>query len=238
MTVLPLDPAANRNPEALREFLEQCQAAAVRAGRAQLVSISLEVDALDPLAVLESIFEPTERHFYVERPAERLALAGAEAVLSFAAAGPGRFEACQRWIDETLDNTIAVGNLSVPFAGPHFFAAFAFLDGAEPGERFPPASVFVPRWQVALHDGRTAAVANLVVEAGTRIDLLAEKVWRAHAKFGAFAYAEPAFTEPAARPAALSEGGGAEHYAAAVTRALARIEAEPTRRSCWPGPRI
>jgi menaquinone-specific isochorismate synthase len=225
MTVLPLDPAANRNPEALRGFLQQCQAAAIRAGRAQLVSISLEVDALDPLAVLESIFEPTERHFYVERPAERLALAGAEAVLSFAAAGPGRFEACQRWIDETLDNTIAVGNLSVPFAGPHFFAAFAFLDGAEPGAAFPPASVFVPRWQVALHDGRTAAVANLVVEAGTRIDLLAEKVWRAHAKFGAFAYAEPAFTEPAARPAALSEVGGSEHYSAAVTRALARIEA-------------
>ena len=53
MTILPLNPAENASPEALRVFLTQCQAVAVKAGRAQLVSISLEVDALDPLAVLE-----------------------------------------------------------------------------------------------------------------------------------------------------------------------------------------
>jgi len=224
MTILPLDPAANLNPAALRDFLSQCRAAAAAAGRARLVSISLAVEALDPLAVLESIFEATERHFYVERPAERFALAGAEAVLSFTAAGPGRFEACQRWIDETLEHAIAVGNLAAPFTGPHFFAAFTFLDAGEPGAPFAPASVFVPRWQVALHDGRTVAVANLVVDAATEVDVLAEKVWRAHAKFGAFAYAAPDFTEPAARPAAIREVGGAGHFPAAVRRALARIE--------------
>jgi len=81
----------------------------------------------------------------------------------------------------------------------------------------------VPRWQVALHDGRTVAVANLVVDAATEVDVLAEKVWRAHAKFGAFAYAAPDFTEPAARPAAIREVGGAGHFPAAVRRALARI---------------
>jgi menaquinone-specific isochorismate synthase len=224
MRILPLDPAANRNPAALRDFLAQCQAAAAASGHAQLVSISLEVEALDPLAVLESIFEATERHFYVERPAERFALAGAEAVLRFSAAGPGRFEACQRWIDETLEHSIAVGNLAAPFAGPHFFAAFTFLENAEPGAPFAPASVFVPRWQVAVREGRTVAVANLVVDAGSAVDVLAEKVWRAHAKFGAFAYAAPAFAEPAAQPAAMTEVGGAGHYPAAVRRALARIE--------------
>ena len=70
MTILPLDPAANPTRAALKEFLVQCHQAASAKGRPQLVSISLEVDALDPLAVLESIFEPRERHFYVERPAE------------------------------------------------------------------------------------------------------------------------------------------------------------------------
>ena len=56
MLVLPLHPAHNASPEALMAFLGQCRDAAVRDGHAKLVSISLAVDALDPLAVLESIF--------------------------------------------------------------------------------------------------------------------------------------------------------------------------------------
>src|SRR5690349_22545662 len=50
VTILPLHPADNASPEALRSFLEQCRAKAVQAQRPQLVSISLAVDALDPLA--------------------------------------------------------------------------------------------------------------------------------------------------------------------------------------------
>lgn len=190
MTILPLDPAANASPEALRNFLTQCQAVAAQRGRTQLVSISLLVDALDPLAVLESIFEPGEQHFYVERPAERLAVAGAEAVLSFTASGPERFAACQRFIDDTLANTLAVGDQRLAFAGPHFFTAFSFQTETEAGEPFAAASVFVPRWQVGQRDGRTVAVANLPVAPDAPVDALAEKVWRAHAKFSRFEYAE------------------------------------------------
>ena len=45
MTILPINPAANANPEALAAFLEQCRAAAIRSGRSKLVSISIVVDA-------------------------------------------------------------------------------------------------------------------------------------------------------------------------------------------------
>jgi menaquinone-specific isochorismate synthase len=224
MTILPLDPAANATPAALRDFLLQCREAAARAGRPQLVSISLEVEALDPLAVLESIFEAQERHFYVERPAEGLAVAGAEAVLAFTASGPDRFAACQRFIDETLENTLAVGDLSAPFAGPHFFAAFTFADATEAGEPFEAATIFVPRWQVARRDGRTVAVANLVVDAAAPIEALAEKVWRARSKFGAFDYAAPEFPgRSAAAGAEVAGVGGDGSYTQAVTRALAGI---------------
>ena len=93
MTILPLNPSANATPEALHAFLAQCRAAAVGDGRPRLVSISVEVEPLDPLAVVESIFEPGELHFYAERPAEDWAVAGAEAVLALTAEGPGRFAA-------------------------------------------------------------------------------------------------------------------------------------------------
>lgn len=190
MTILPIHPAENASPDALRGFLQQCQAAAARAGKPQLVSISLAVDALDPLAVLESIFEPTEPHFYTEHPAGETAVAGAEVALEFEASGPLRFAAVKRWVDETLANTIAVGDVDAPFGGPHFFAAFAFHDTTQPGEPFGPAYGFVPRWQVARAGATTTAVANLVVTEDANLDPLVERVWRAHAKFRRFEYSE------------------------------------------------
>jgi menaquinone-specific isochorismate synthase len=224
MTILPLEAAGSRTPEALLGFLGQCRATAARLGRPQLVSISLEVDALDPLAVLESIFEAREPHFYVERPAERLAVAGAEAATAFSAEGPDRFPACRRFVEETLSNAVAVGDLSAPFSGPHFFAAFAFSDRAEPGEPFPAATVFVPRWQVAHSRGRTVAIANLSVDGNSPVEALTERVWRAHAKFHAFDYAEPDFPGGAAPPRTrVTEVGPAGGFARAVERALEGI---------------
>ncbi|PTY04814.1 isochorismate synthase [Opitutaceae bacterium EW11] len=226
MTILPLDPRENETPEALFRFLSECQAVAVRKRHAQLVSISLEVESLDPLAVLESIFEAGEQHFYVEQPANGLAVAGAEAVLSFSANGPGRFAACQQFVDEALANALAVGDLASPFSGPHFFHAFSFFNDVGGTEPFSAATVFVPRWQVATREGRTTAVANLSIDAASPLELLAERIWRARKKFARFEYSAPGF-RPASKPAAISVADvlapGA--YEASVAAAVRRIAA-------------
>ncbi len=225
MTILPINPAANANPDALRAFLDQARAAAIRAGRAKLVSISLAVDALDPLAVLESIFEPGEPHFYAERPDIGSAIAGAETAVVFEAHGRDRFLAVQRWIDDTLEHTIAVGDVNAPFGGPHFFTSFAFNDDVEAGEPFPAARVFVPRWQVARAGSITTAVANLVVAPQADLAALSERVWRAHAKFVNFEYGEkaPAETHGAVLPVFRSTEAG--DYRGAVAQAVVRIGA-------------
>ncbi|HEY0947740.1 MAG TPA: isochorismate synthase [Opitutaceae bacterium] len=225
MTILPINPAENASPEALRDFLAQCREAARRDGRAKLVSISLTVDALDPLAVLESIFEPGEVHFYTEHPAAASALAGAEAVVAHTAQGADRFAEIQRFIDDTLAHTIAVGDIAAPFGGPHFFANFAFLDAIESGEAFPAAHAFVPRWQVSRAGEVTTAVANLLVAPDADLAALAQRVWRAHGKFRGFSYGER--TEPATPNAhaphfTISEPGD---YRGAVARGLACIAA-------------
>ena len=190
MTILPLNPAANASPEALWAFLVECRDAAVRDGHAKLVSISLAVDALDPLAVLESIFDPGEPHFYTERPGIESAIAGAEVAVAHEAHGAERFASVQQWMDETLAHTVAVGDVAAPFGGPHFFAGFTFRDEIEAGEVFPAARVFVPRWQVARAGTTTTAVANLLVTPETDLAALAERVWRAHRKFSQFEYGE------------------------------------------------
>jgi len=235
MTILPLHPAEQSSPDALRSFLAQCRDAARCDGRPKLVSISLAVDALDPLAVLESIFEPGEQHFYAERPGLASALAGAEAVLTHEAHGPGRFDSVQAFIDQTLADTIAVGDVAAPFGGPHFFAAFTFLDEVDPGEPFPAARVFVPRWQVARAGEVTTAVANLVVGPDSDLDPLTARVWRAHAKFRNFEYRGTGVPpvglsdqvkthgrDARATPVTCREVGD---YPTAVTRALAYVGA-------------
>jgi menaquinone-specific isochorismate synthase len=239
MLVLPLHPANNASPEALMAFLRQCRDAAVRDGHAKLVSISLAVDALDPLAVLESIFEPHEPHFYAERPASGTAVAGAEVAVAFEAHGPTRFAEVQRWVTEILQHTVAVGDVTAPFGGPHFFAGFAFHDEVEAGEPFPAAYAFVPRWQVALAGTTTTAVANLWVTADADLGALALRVWRAHQKFTRFEYQDSedgglgSGGMPSARGAPPREEGTPPtwtrsetgDYRASVARALDRIAA-------------
>ncbi len=221
MTILPIHPAENASPEALVAFLRQCREAARSDGRERLVSISLKVGALDPLAVLEAIFEPGELHFYAERPSINTAIAGAEAVLVHEAFGPGRFASVRRFMDDTLARTIAVGDVDAPFGGPHFFNAFAFLDNVEAGEAFPAARVFVPRWQVARAGDMTTAVANLPVSPESDLVQLAERVWRAHVKFRHFDCAAPAGSETSAHTAFRTTEVG--DYRAAVKGGLAAI---------------
>jgi len=223
MTILPLRPAENATPEALRSFLRECQAAAVRDRHAKLVSISLAVDALDPLAVLESIFEPAEPHFYAERPAIETAIAGAEIAAAYEARGADRFANVQRWAADVIQHTVAVGDVGAPFGGPHFFAAFTFRDEIEHGDPFPAAYMFVPRWQVALAGTTTTAVANLLVTAEADLDALAMRVWRAHQKFRSFGFHEAAVNDvPEHRPPVFTTREAGD-YRAAVGRALQLI---------------
>lgn len=221
MTILPIHPAENASPEALVAFLRQCREAARSDGRERLVSISLKVDALDPLAVLEAIFEPGELHFYAERPNTQTVIAGAEALLTHEASGADRFASTQRFMDDVLARTIAVGDVDAPFGGPHFFSAFTFLNEVEPGEAFPASRVFVPRWQVARAGDITTAVANLLVAPDADLVTLGERIWRAHQKFNHFDYATAASTEPDAPVAFQTTEVG--DFRAAVAGGLSAI---------------
>lgn len=223
MKRLPVNPTENPTPDSLRAFLLQCVALAREAGRPQLVSISLAVNHLDPLAVLESIFEPTELHFYAERPAQGFAVAGAEVVLEFSAAGPERFTQARDRIARILADTIAVGPLDEPFAGPHFFFANSFAHEAPADAPFPALRFFVPRWQVARMGDATVAVANLLITVDAPIDLIAAKVWKAHGKFGAFDYRSAKRKDRPSAPKQAEEIGGEGSYQRAVAQALGEI---------------
>ena len=214
-----------RDEATLRRFLEGCRDAAKAKGHFQIASISLAVKHIAPLAVLQSIYEPDELHFFMERSADDEAIACAEAVVQGTFDGPERFASVKAFAEEILENTIVVGDLSEPFSGPHFFTAFSFEDNVESGSVFPAATVFLPRWQVARSRGKYGAVANIRVDADTDIDAAVARVWGAYRKFGAFDYSdEPEVEVEAQQPNVLGRSELAEGvYAGAVEEALAQI---------------
>lgn len=231
MKILALPPADTSSREALEHFLDECRQVARATARAQLVSITLECERLDPLAVLESIYEPGELHVYAERPSAEFAVAGADAVVALACDGPERFARVSAFVRETLAHTIAIGPVHLPFGGPLFFASFAFADATTAAEPFPAAQVFVPRWQVARTADGSIAVANTLIAADTDVAAAAQRIWRAHAKFNAFDYTAPSFTGVLeGRIADEREVGDDEGYVARVTQAVTAIRAGQYRK--------
>lgn len=213
-----------RDEGALRQFLEGCREAAREKGHFQIASISLAVKHIAPLAVLQSIYEPGELHCYLERAADDESVAAAEAVVQARFDGPKRFAAVKAFADEILGNTIAVGDLSEAFTGPHFFTAFSFDESVPEDAAFPAATVFLPRWQVSRSKGKYGAVANLKIEADTDIDSLVMRIWGAYRKFGVFDY--DGEIDPIECPAAEVRGRrelAPNRYPEAVSHALEAI---------------
>ncbi|MBT63750.1 MAG: isochorismate synthase [Puniceicoccaceae bacterium] len=226
MQIIPSSMLPERDEGALRQFLEGCREAARAKGHYQIASISLAVKHIAPLAVLQSIYEPDELHCYIERASDDEAVAAAEAVVQARFDGSQRFASVKAFAQEVLENTIAVGDLSEAFTGPHFFTAFTFDDSVSEGASFPAATVFLPRWQVSRSKGKYGAVANLKVEADTDIDSLVMRVWGAYRKFGAFDYLpESALQAGSSLPQVESRRELAPGvYPQAVARALSEIE--------------
>jgi len=227
MQIIPSSMLPERDERALRQFLEGCREAARDKGHFQIASISLAVKHIAPLAVLQSIYEPGELHCYIERASDDEAVAAAEAVVQARFDGPDRFAQVKAFAAEILENTIAVGDLSEAFTGPHFFTAFTFDDSVSEDAAFPAATVFLPRWQVSRSRGSYGAVANLKIEADTDIDGLVLRVWGAYRKFGAFDYApDSELSETAEQPKLLQRRELApDVYPQAVAQALKAIKA-------------
>jgi menaquinone-specific isochorismate synthase len=220
---IPLEGRADR--DGLRAFLEACREAADTDKHFKVASITLAVRHIDPLAVLDSIYEGQARHFYMEHPFRDWAVAGAETVAVHTCEGPGRFAAARRFADTIDRHTIAIGDMTLPFAGPLFFCGFTFLETGDAGAApFPPASVFVPAWQVARKGRRYVATANARVEPGMDVAPLVERIWAAHAKFTACAY-DRAPEPPVYHILDEREVGPEGAFTGKVERALAAIRA-------------
>lgn len=168
-----------QSPQNLYQFLLDCQQKTLENSRPHLVSLSLEIPPADPLAVIHEIGDSHQRSFYFENSSREEAVAAIDSALHFTLEGGQRFSRAQDFIRSWLASTITTGPLHLPFAGPHFFCSFTFFEQNRPEDSaFPPATVFLPRWQVARRKNRCVFVANFPVSSEVNISLLSQAIWQ------------------------------------------------------------
>ncbi len=179
MTVTSSSANLFQDRRSLHEFLASCRTIALEKEHAQVVSLSLELPTLDPLAALSVLQQPDHPYFYWEKQSQGTAIAATEPLLHLQVDGAQRFTQSQHFICTSLVDTVSSGALHLPFAGPHFFCSFTFFEQTHRENRFfPAASVFLPRWQVACDQDQAVLVANAIVDADTPLEKLTREIWK------------------------------------------------------------
>jgi menaquinone-specific isochorismate synthase len=161
----------------LYQLLFRGKQQAVERRHPQIVSISQEIDPIDPLAVLQAIAKPNYLQFYLENRERRQVTAAIDATLYCEIGGSDRFDKARDFILSCLENTIHDGCQDLPFSGMHFFCSFTFFD--KPVTHYAPfasATIFLPRWQISRSQDSYILVTNVRTNSQTNVRDLVERL--------------------------------------------------------------
>ncbi|NES03429.1 MAG: isochorismate synthase [Okeania sp. SIO2F4] len=203
MPVIPTSINLFQTYQDLHQFLFNCQQTLTDKMQTKIISISLEILPVDPLAILAEICEPHQLHFYLEKQIigeknlhkNSLAIAAIDAATHLTVKSGNRFVQAQSFIQSCLNNTISLGATHLPYAGLHFFCSFTFFDKHTQANlnnlhqngnyaqqlsinpHFPSATIFLPQWQITQTNNRNILVINTVINNSINIEHISQKVW-------------------------------------------------------------
>ncbi|MGL5061880.1 MAG: isochorismate synthase [Microcoleus sp.] len=231
MTVTPHRANFLQDLDRLHQFLLDCQQSLTEKEPTKIISISREISHADPLALLQEISAPQQRHFYFEKAdpiaGKSLAIAALDSAIHFTASGTDRFTLAQNFIRSCLASTIAIGADNLPFSGPHFFCSFAFFDGdISTNSYFPPATVFVPKLQLTRWQDTCTLVVNAVVKKDINLKIITENIWQIFDKIASRKFSKQTFnlkSSLALRQIPINNGS---QFKKSVTSALEAIESQ------------
>ncbi len=152
----------------LLDALGELTAEAAERGRRTLVSVTVEVEALDPAAVAFASRLASDRWFCWEQPdRDGFAVAGIGAAWEVVSRGAGRFAEVEASCAELAHERLGDEPAGLPpGAGPLWAGGFAFAPdggGSPPWSSFPPALVSMPEVAVARVAGATYLTLGAVV---------------------------------------------------------------------------
>jgi menaquinone-specific isochorismate synthase len=193
MTVIPHRANLLQDRNQLHQLLLDCQQSLTEKDHTKIVSISQEISPVDPLAVLQEIAAPDDRHFYFEKrdpiAGNSFAIAALDSAIHVTVAGSDRFALAQNFIQSCLARTINIGTERLPFSGPHFFCSFAFFDeNVAANSYFPPGTVFLPKWQITRLKDSCTIVANAIINRDINVKLITENIFQEFDKIASLNY--------------------------------------------------
>lgn len=153
----------------LTALFPEALAQARATGRAVLVSVAERVTELDPLDVLEALYDhraSLRDCMYWSRPDDGFALAGLGAALTLAPAGATRFATADRAWRALLADALTDAPDDVPGAAPVLMGGFSFdPDGPRTTEwrDFAATSLTLPRVQIATSGDTCWITTNVLV---------------------------------------------------------------------------
>lgn len=231
MTVIPHRANLLQDRNQLHQFLLNCQQSLTEKDRTKIVSISQEIYPLDPLAVLQEISEPCQRHFYFEKrdpiSGKSFAIAALDSATHLTVAGTERFALAQNFIQSCLARTITIGTERLPFSGPHFFCSFAFFDeNVATHSYFPPGTVFLPKWQITRLKDSCTIVANAIINKDINIKSITEKIWQSFDKIDSHKYQKITTSSNSSISLKQIPVKDSAHFKTSVKSALKLIESQ------------
>ncbi|MBR8834326.1 MAG: isochorismate synthase [Stigonema ocellatum SAG 48.90 = DSM 106950] len=178
MTVSPCPAHSFVYNRELYQFLLEQERNGIKSNCTQIVNISLEIDLVDPLVVFDHLAQPNQLNFYWENQSKKEAIAALGAVAKLEIPGKDRFIKSEYFIQKCLRKITSFSQTNQPFSGPLFFCGFSFFDKNDQEDNpFPAATVFLPRWQIAVKNERCILVANTIINGGINIENILQTLW-------------------------------------------------------------
>ncbi|CAA9320904.1 Isochorismate synthase @ Phylloquinone-specific isochorismate synthase [uncultured Leptolyngbya sp.] len=197
MTVTPRSTHLFQTRRELHHFLSRYKQISEERTQPQIVSLSMAMNAVDPLVVFQALAEPQQLNFYMEKrsfgqevePQAGVAIAAIGSAAKLTVNGAERFTAAQQFIRSTLAHTAICGQAHLPLAGPHFFCSFTFFDqDSDRKPAFPAATIFLPEWQISRNGSHCLVVANVVLCAATNLEETVDRLWQTRLAIRAIRY--------------------------------------------------
>ncbi len=159
----------------LLEVQENCR----RHNHSKIVSIPLEIGLVDPLLVLDKFTQKNTINFYFENRSNGEAIAAIGTLDKIEISGKDRFTKSEEFITNCLKNIIPPFHQNPTFSLPRFFCTFSFFDQHKKiNYPFPPATVFLPCWQIAVKNNCCTLVMNTIINSHVNITKILDNLQR------------------------------------------------------------
>jgi menaquinone-specific isochorismate synthase len=231
MTVAPS--RSNQLPYYPKIFhaLKSCVQLARQTRSVRIASLAFPLPPLDPLAVLLTLAQTSQRQCYLESPSRGHAIAAWDTLISADFSGRDRFRQARAYLATWQHR---VKSFMEGREGPYFFCSFSFFDTLTAAtEGFAPATVLLTRWQVVRQKQRCVLVANVLVKPHTRLEpparAIAEQLGKLQAMARAKLFQEPRLREESPFQLQLSQQDAAA-FQHKVRQTLTAIQANQVQK--------